>query len=244
VKRRLFIYLFVFALLLGNAAPVEAQLAGEACSGAFKWTIPDNNTGYILQCVSSVWTPVTQPIAAAGSTGYVQFNSSNAMAADSNFFWDNTNKRLGIGTATPGYNLHVVGNIYASGNITCGGSCGGASLPSLTSGYIWVGNGSNVATGVAVSGDITITNAGVTAIGSGKVTNAMLAGSIDLTAKVTGALPVANGGTGATTLRRTAFFTATAPARCRSRRRARRIQSSPPTPVQRHSAPRPPSAPR
>lgn len=34
---------------------------------------------------------------------------------------------------------------------------------------------------------------------TGTVTNAMLAGSIDLTTKVTGALPVANGGTGSTT---------------------------------------------
>jgi hypothetical protein len=33
---------------------------------------------------------------------------------------------VGIGTIAPAYNLHVVGDIYASGNITCGGSnCGG-----------------------------------------------------------------------------------------------------------------------
>lgn len=43
----------------------------------------------------------------------------------------------------------------------------------LTSGNIFVGNGSNVATSVAMSGDITISNTGVTAIGSGKVTEAM-----------------------------------------------------------------------
>lgn len=48
----------------------------------------------------------------------------------------------------------------------------------LNSGYIFVGNGSNVATGVPMSGDISIDNTGLTAIGSGKVTNTMLAGSI------------------------------------------------------------------
>jgi hypothetical protein len=53
-----------------------------------------------------------------------------------------------------------------------------SSLPALTSGSIWVGNASNVATALAPTGDVTITNGGVTAIGSGKVTNAMLAGSI------------------------------------------------------------------
>ena len=43
-----------------------------------------------------------------------------------------------------------------------------------------------------------------TTIGAGKVTNSMLAGSIDLTSKVTGTLPVANGGTGVATL--TGYF--------------------------------------
>ena len=42
----------------------------------------------------------------------------------------------------------------------------------LTSAYIFVGNGSAVATGVAVSGDISIDNTGLTAIGSNKVTYA------------------------------------------------------------------------
>ena len=36
---------------------------------------------------------------AEGSTGEVQFNNGGAFAADSNFVWDNTNKRLGIGAS-------------------------------------------------------------------------------------------------------------------------------------------------
>lgn len=44
----------------------------------------------------------------------------------------------------------------------------------LTSANIWVGNGSNVAAAVAVSGDVTITNAGVVAIGANKVVDAMI----------------------------------------------------------------------
>lgn len=42
---------------------------------------------------------------------------------------------------------------------------------SLTDSYIFVGNASNIATGVAMSGDITVTNAGVTAIGAGVIVN-------------------------------------------------------------------------
>jgi len=45
--------------------------------------------------------------AAAGTTGQVQFNNSGSFGADNDFFWDNTNKRLGIGTATPGTHLDI-----------------------------------------------------------------------------------------------------------------------------------------
>lgn len=59
---------------------------------------------------------------AAGSTGQVQFNGgSAAFAADSALFWDNTNKRLGIGTTTPGEKLTVSSNtgvLPAAPNVT------------------------------------------------------------------------------------------------------------------------------
>ena len=71
----------------------------------------------------------------------------------------------------------------ASGNIVLSGSIANADinasaaiafskLASLTSANILVGNGSNVATSVAVTGDVTISNAGVTAIAAGVVVNA------------------------------------------------------------------------
>jgi hypothetical protein len=52
-----------------------------------------------------------------------------------------------------------------------------SKLAALDSANILVGNGSNVATKVAVTGDVTISNAGVTAIGSAKVTAPMLTGA-------------------------------------------------------------------
>ena len=55
--------------------------------------------------------------ASAGTTGAIQFSGgSGAFAADAtNFFYDNTNQRLGIRTATPLYPLDVVGTGHVSG---------------------------------------------------------------------------------------------------------------------------------
>jgi len=44
---------------------------------------------------------------AAGSTGNIQYNNGGAFAGSNNLFWDNTNIRLGIGTASPAYPFHL-----------------------------------------------------------------------------------------------------------------------------------------
>jgi hypothetical protein len=43
----------------------------------------------------------------AGSTSEVQFNNAGAFDSDPNFIWDDTNKRLGLGTAAPLGILHL-----------------------------------------------------------------------------------------------------------------------------------------
>lgn len=76
--------------------------------------------------------------------------------------------------ADPSFSSVVNADISASAAIAF------SKLASLTSAHILVGNGSNVATDVAVSGDIAITNAGVTSY--------------------SGTVPVNKGGTGSTSL--------------------------------------------
>jgi len=59
-----------------------------------------------------------------------------------------------------------------------------SKLAALTSGNILVGNGSNVPTSVALSGDATLSNAGVLTIAAGAVVTADLANSAVTSAKV------------------------------------------------------------
>jgi hypothetical protein len=59
-----------------------------------------------------------------------------------------------------------------------------SKLAALDDANILVGNGSNVATKVAVTGDVTISNAGVTAIGSSKVLTAMVNDAAITAAKI------------------------------------------------------------
>jgi hypothetical protein len=48
----------------------------------------------------------------AGLNGYVQFNDNNALGGDPGLFWDNVNKRLGVGTVTPAYQLSLSEQLY------------------------------------------------------------------------------------------------------------------------------------
>jgi hypothetical protein len=71
---------------------------------------------------SGTWNAGTIPILYGGtgntafSAGSVIFASSTTLLGQSNssFFWDNTNSRLGVGTATPSTTLHVVGTLRGS----------------------------------------------------------------------------------------------------------------------------------
>jgi len=46
------------------------------------------------------------------TSGSILFSDGSKIAEDNaNLFWDNTNKRLGIGTTTPVEKLHVIGNV-------------------------------------------------------------------------------------------------------------------------------------
>ncbi len=43
----------------------------------------------------------------AGSDGYIQYKNGSVFGGEAELFWDDTNNRLGVGTATPANTLHV-----------------------------------------------------------------------------------------------------------------------------------------
>jgi len=81
---------------------------------------------------------------------------------------------------------------------------------SLTSTYIYVGNGSNVATGVAMSGDISITNAGNAQIVAGAIVDADVNGSASIAfskmAALTASRILASNGSGVVSILDTATY--------------------------------------
>jgi len=79
-------------------------------------TLPNSwNVGdwciYVEQGATDRWEKLDQTfVSGAGAAGQVTFwNSQNEVAGDNNFFWNNTSKRLGVGTNAPQVKLHVAG---------------------------------------------------------------------------------------------------------------------------------------
>jgi len=139
---------------------------------------------YVKGVTSAIQTQMNlkAPLASPTFTGTVVLPNSQALVTPV------------LGTPTSGVMTNMTG-LPPSGLTTT--TAGNIIVAAVTTG---------IPTYVAMSGDVTIGTTGITAIGALKVTNAMIAATtIDLTAKVTGILPTANGGTGI------AYFTAAGP---------------------------------
>ena len=108
------------------------------------------------------------------SAGSVLFSNGTSFAQDnSNFFWDNISKRLGIGTSSPTTTLDVSGNA----KVTSLTSSGDAIINSLTVG---LGGGSvfsNTAVGYEALISADPTSSGNTAVGFRALRNARYTGS-------------------------------------------------------------------
>jgi hypothetical protein len=153
------------------------------------YTLPDAST--------TILTTNAVVTAAQGGTGVA---NSNTITLAGNLVTSGANSLTLTTTGSTNVTLPTSGTLATTAAIPS------AANPTATIGTSAVNGSASTfmrSDGAPAMGNLTgnVTSTGlVTTIASGVVTNAMLAGSIDLTTKVTGALPVANGGTSLATL--------------------------------------------
>ncbi len=120
-------------------------------------------------------------------------------------------QNVGVGQSAPAEMLDVAGRIHLSANNAGGVPSGGAGTfrwngtrfegyngsqwvsfetPSLLNGRIFVGNASDVATGVLMSGDATVSNTGVLTIANNAITSAKIADGTIVNADVDAAAAI------------------------------------------------------
>lgn len=171
-------------------------------TAASSGTAPVTSVGFSVPA-SSIFAATGSPVTSTGTLGFTvtgvsggipYFDSTSTLHTSSIL----TANQLLVGGGA-GSSPAILGTLGTTttvlhGNASGAPTFGAVALATDVSGTL------QAAQFPALTGDVT-TSAGslATSIGAGKVTNSMLAGSIDLTTKVTGVLPIANGGTGAST---------------------------------------------
>jgi hypothetical protein len=102
------------SLLHVYGGEVQVGSSGASCVTANNGAIRFSGST-LYYCTGTTWTSLGGGGGGGGTPGgantQVQFNNSGAFGGSSNFVWDNTNGRVGIGTTGPAYALDVNGVI-------------------------------------------------------------------------------------------------------------------------------------
>jgi len=100
----------------------EINISNLGGGGGGTLTLTTTGTGGASTYVAGVLnipvyqSALTNPVTGTGTATRVAFwDSASSVSSSANLYWDNSNSRLGVGTATPGARLQVNGSGLASG---------------------------------------------------------------------------------------------------------------------------------
>ena len=67
-----------------------------------------DGSGNLAYRAAGAWAGGSDNVTGSGTATHVAFwSGANTLSSNANLYWDNTNSRLGIGTSSPSYDLHV-----------------------------------------------------------------------------------------------------------------------------------------
>lgn len=153
--------------------------AAGTINGAATYVIDSNRAGVTLAYRGTEWTVIAEFISsssgdiprsqiAAGTAGYVLINDGSGNMSEEATL---SALRGGLATDASAFSgiLHATAGVFSASaivnaDIDAAAAIAFSKLAALTSGNILVGSAGNVATSTAVTGDVTISNTGVTAI--------------------------------------------------------------------------------
>lgn len=163
-----------------RAADADNSPAGEVTSGMFTFIEEGTSyagAGFVLTTADAIVLGTTE-------LAFAQFSAAGTIQAGAGLTKTGNTIDVVSGNAAIAVNANDITLTLADDTLAITGS--GLKLASLAEGKILIGDATGKATAQTVSGDITLSSAGVAAIGAGKVTNSMLAGSISLSKLVSG----------------------------------------------------------
>ena len=132
-------------LSVGGAAALSSSLTvgGAATLNSNVTVTPLSTAGFVTNTAAGLLgTTTTVPVTNGGTGTTTAFTKGSVVFAgtggvytqnNADFFWDNTNNRLGIGTATPQFTLHVYNPSAATSMVLGGNSASGGYTALLLS---------------------------------------------------------------------------------------------------------------
>lgn len=146
-----------------------ACLGNEANTGIIRVDTSRNDGKQILQICDPVettdadrWVDVGATASIAeGDPGEIQFNSGDSLNASPELYWDDVNKRLGIGTSSPSTSLHVAGDARIAGDLTADGSLNINGDDADVVGTVFSSSGVNTPGNLDTGGDLTVAGSAV-----------------------------------------------------------------------------------